>query len=732
MKFNKSLHLAMNVKTLTLLVSIGISGLVSAQPKYLKDANKSYRSENYCEAADKCAVAYSKIKRSGTLALAAKGDMAFKTAEAFRNIEDVKQANEWYDKAILLKYQEKEPLVYLYNAEMLRVMGEFKKAEQNYALYKALVPDDARADVGIESCKKNEEFKENRTRHTVTNVSVLNKEGFDMAPMFVDKKGLVMAFSSSREGVVGNDDDPRSCESYMDIFVSEIDKKGNFTAVKLIEGDSINTEDNEGTICIDGRAKTMFFTRCPTRKKQNLGCDIWMSEAGGKGWDRPVKLPLKSNDSVSVGHPCVSEDGKFLIFASDMSGGLGGRDLWYTTYDKKSASWSTPQNMGPQINTPGDELFPSLAMNGDLVYASNGLPGMGGLDMFKAAKVGEENKWENPTNLGSPINSDFNDYALVEVSDRKGYFTSERKGGAADNYKGDIYMYELPPNVFTLKVNVFDLSDKTRTTKIDGVDVTVQGKTPADKWTGKTLKDGSIYWDKKPNGDRYINEESEYKITIGKAGYYENKIPAEIKTVGLKYDQDFVVDMGLLPIKPIRLPEVRYYVATWKFVQDSSINSLDSLNYVITLLDENPGLVLELSSHTDPRGGNTYNQVLSENRSKACYEYLVKQKGVDPRRIVPAGKGENEPRTMYLNGARYYENPPKDPTTKELLPGTQELKMTEAYMAPFKKDKKKFEMLQQFNRRTEAKVVTLDFDPATAPPANPDFLVFKKLPAANK
>ena len=143
----------MNVKTLTLLVSIGISGLVSAQPKYLKDANKSYRSENYCEAADKCAVAYSKIKRSGTLALAAKGDMAFKTAEAFRNIEDVKQANEWYDKAILLKYQEKEPLVYLYNAEMLRVMGEFKKAEQNYALYKALVPDDARADVGIESCK---------------------------------------------------------------------------------------------------------------------------------------------------------------------------------------------------------------------------------------------------------------------------------------------------------------------------------------------------------------------------------------------------------------------------------------------------------------------------------------------------------------------------------------------------------------------------------------------------
>lgn len=715
----------MNVRIITLLVSMGITGWVSAQPKYLKDANKMYRSENYCEAADKCAVAYSKIKRNGAMALAAKGEMAFKTAESFRNIEDVKQANEWYEKAILLKYYQKEPLVYLYNAEMLRIMGEFKKAEQNYALYKSLVPDDTRADVGIESCKKHEEFKENRTRHTVTNVTPLNKEGFEMAPMFVDKKGVVMAFSSSRDGVVGNDDDPRTCEPYMDIFVSELDKKGNFTAVKPIEGDSINTEDNEGTICIDGRAKTMFFTRCPNRKKQNLGCDIWVSEVAGKGWGIPKKLPLKSNDSISVGHPAVSDDGKFLVFASDMPGGVGGRDLWFTTYDKKSDSWSTPQNMGPQVNTAGDELFPTFALNGDLIYASNGLPGMGGLDIFKATRVGEENKWENPTNLGSPINSDFNDYALIEVSEKKGYFTSERKGGAGDNFKPDIYMYELPPNVFTLKVNVLDLSDKKKQTKIDGADVNVVCKTTGEKWTGKTMKDGSIYWDKKANGDRYINEESEYSITISKAGYYENKTATEIKTIGLKYDQDFVVDMGLLPIKPIRLPEVRYPLARWDLLVDSSINSKDSLLFVLNLLEENPGLILELSSHTDPRGGNIYNQVLSENRAKACYKFLVEEKGVDPRRIIPVGKGELEPRTMYLKDGKYYE--------KQLADGSaQEVKMTEAYMAQFKKDKKKFEMLQQFNRRTEGKVLSLDFDPATAKPANPDYLIFKKLPPINK
>lgn len=717
----------MNVKKIILLAAVSIALNANAQSKKaIKDAELTYASENYCDAAAKCAIAYTKITKNTQSALKMKAEYAFRTGESFRRIDDAAQAKDWFEKAILLKYQDKDPIVYLYTADMYRVLADFKKAEDYYKLYQTKVADDPRAEIGIKSCQMNEEFKANRTRHTVTNVSSLNKDGFDMAPMFVDKKDIQLAFSSSSYPVVGTDEDPISCGPYMDIFVAEIDKKGNFTKVIPIPGDSINTEDNEGTLCIDGRAKTMFFTRCPNVKKENLGCDIWMSEAGSKGWDIPVKLPLKSSDSISVGHPCVTEDGKFLIFASDDPAGLGGRDLWYTTYDKRGNTWSTPQNMGPEINTPGDELFPTFAKNGDLIYASNGLPGMGGLDMYRAARVGEENKWENPTNYGSPINSDYNDYAMVEVDDRKGYFTSERKGVVGDNMKPDIFMYELPPNVFTLRVNVFDLSDKNRQTKIEGVKVIVQGNNAADRWEGLTGKDGSIYWDKKPNGDRYVNENSSYKISISKEKFYEDKKGAEFTTVGLKYDQDFVIDMGLLPIKPIRLPEVRYYVATWKFVNDSTINSLDSLNYVITLLDENPGLILELSSHTDPRGGNIYNQVLSENRSKACYEYLVKVKGVDPRRIVPVGKGENEPRVMYLKDGIYYEK-------QDAENSRQELKMTEAYMNPFKaKDKKKFEMLQQYNRRTEGKVLSLDFDPNTALPANPDYLVFKKLPPSNK
>ncbi|MDR0802399.1 OmpA family protein [Fluviicola sp.] len=722
----------MNVKTLILSGFLIVSGLSFGQVKQIKDANTQFRSGNYCEAASKCELAYSKIKHKSKSGLSQKGDMAFKTAECYRNVDNFKRANEWYEKAILLKYQQKEPLVLLYNADMLRQMGELKKAQDNYTAYKSLVPGDPRADVGISSCKMYQDFKENRTRHTVSNVKTLNMEGTDMAPMFVDKKDSKIAFGSSsdRPGIIGKAKDPLTCQKYMDIFVAEMDKKGNWLEPKPIAGDSINTEASEGTLCIDARGKTMFFTRCPNVKKQNLGCDIYMSELGSKGWERPKKLSLKPSDTLSVGHPCVSDDGKFLIFASDMPGGQGGHDLWYTTYDKKSDSWTTPVNMGPEINTAGNELFPSYAKNGDLIYASDGLPGMGGLDMFRAEKVGDKNQWEKPTNYGSPINSEFNDYAMVEVDDRKGYFTSERKGNVGEQFVPDIWMYELPPNIFSLKVNVFDLTDKTHQTKIEGVKVVVTGSNPNEKWEGLTSKDGSVFWDKKPNGDRYIQEESEYKINISKEGYYENKAGASISTKGLMYNQDFVLDMGLFPVKkPIRLPEVRYPLAKWDLLVDSTINSKDSLLFVYDLLVENPGLVLELSSHTDPRGNDVYNQVLSENRAKACYKFLVEEKGVDPRRIVPVGKGEREPRTVYLSGGRYLENEPKD-ADGNILPGVQTVLLTEAYMNKFKTNKVLFDQLQQFNRRTEGKVLSLEFDANTAPPANPDYLIFKPLPKA--
>ncbi|PIE87189.1 MAG: hypothetical protein CSA03_01485 [Bacteroidetes bacterium] len=702
----------MKIKVVLALLLLCVSTLSFSQNKYILKANEAYAKENYCDAAELCKTAYSKLTRKGRGAQKKKADMAFKAAECYRHTERYRDANEWYERAILLEHYEDEPLVYLYNGDMLLKMRQFEKAKENYEDYKKLVPGDARANAGIESCTDHKEYIAEKKPYVIENQTTINKPEFDMSPMF-DRKGKKFYFSSSRPGSTGKEINPRSCEPYMDLWITEVDKKGNWTEPYLVEGEGINTEDDEGTVDFDSRGKTMFFTRCPNIKKQNLGCDIWMSEAKGRdSWKEPVKLELKSHDSISVGHPCT-DDGKFLIFASDMPGGYGGRDLWYSTYDRKTDSWATPKNMGPEINTKGNELFPTFANNGDLLFSSDGRPGLGGLDIYRATKVGEENKWENPVNIGYPINGENNDYGMIEASDdgRLGYFTSERKGPNGENVP-DIYSYEQPPYVYSLKIVAQDLGEGNA--PLEGALITVTG--PDGSWSGITEEDGSIYWDKRPQGDRYINESSDYTIMISKDGYYEDPNGLDLTTVDVNYDQDFVLNMGLFPKRPIRLPEVRYKLNKWEFINDSTCMSKDSLEFVYNLLKDRPELVLELSSHTDSRGRNDRNQILSENRARACYKYLVEERGIDPRRIVPVGKGEENPRTVYLLEGKYYASQTS---------GGEPVVLKESYINGFKRsDRELFERLHTMNRRTEGAVLSLDFDPETAPPANPNYLEY--------
>lgn len=716
----------MKFKIALTIFLLSVASVATAQNKAVEKARITFASQRFCEGIDDCSAAYKRITRTGKMAMKLKGEMAFKTAECYRFTEQFREANEWYNRALLLDYQETVPEIYLYNAEMLRMMTEYDKATEQYELYLALVPDNDIAKIGLESCKKNKEFIAEKTKHVIENQTAINTDQFDMAPMFGDRKGLKMYWASSRDGGNGKDSDARTCQAFTDIWVSDLDKKGNWTTPYLVVGEDINTIDNEGTVTFDIRYKQMFFTRCPNMKKQNLGCDIWVSDAKSKTeWKSPTRIEgLKSHDSVSVGHPATM-DGKYLIFASDMPGGYGDRDLWYTEYDKKTESWSTPTNMGPEINTKGNELFPSFGLNGELIYSSDGMAGLGGLDNFKAERVGEENKWVNPKNLGSPINGPSNDYALIEVTPRLGYFTSERKSVHGE-YNPDIFSYVMPPNLFSLKVNVTELVDKNF--KIENVKVTVAGS-DGSKWEGYTDSKGSIFWDVRPTedekfGTRYINEEVSYAINIygNEKKYHPVPEPQNITTVGLNYNQDFIVDMVMIPKKPIRLPEVRYALNSWELLVDSTINSKDSLLFVFDLLEEYPGMQLELSSHTDSRGSNVKNQILSENRARSCYKFLVEEKGVNPKRIVPVGQGENEPRKVWLKDGVYKVDEPKEDVISEY----EAIILTEAYINKFKADRKKFEYLHQLNRRTEGDVLQMALDIETAPEANPEFLKYLK------
>jgi peptidoglycan-associated lipoprotein len=691
-----------------------LSNQAMSQKKYVVDANKSYFAGKYFEAAGKCTAAFTKLGTKGSIK--DKADMAFKAAESFRLTDKIGDAQTWYDKAIELKYYDEKPEVYFYNGEMLRMQADNEKAIKNYKLYQKLNPSDKRTQVSLDICEQNEKFKLKKTKYVISHEQGLSKKEMDMAPMFADKDQKLIIFGSSRKGSVGEKADPITGESYMDLWMSAKDKKDNWQEPVLLDkGLKVNTGDNEGTICFDAQYKTAFITRCPTVRKQNLGCQIMVAEMkglkydkGGGKWDAmdtfPIKQVFNLNDSVSLGHPCVSKDEKMLIFASDASeiNGIksyGGRDLWSVDFvqnkKKKTYELSNLKNMGPKINTPANELFPTLGTNGDLFFASDGHPGFGGLDIFVVAKDSlnpDANSWPgDPENLGSPINSQSNDYAIYDNNRTTGYFTSERKSPNGENTP-DIYSYNLPEVkvLFDLNVIVYDRKSKAR---LEGATVyltEVDGDYNSEKSTNAK---GKTSWDEDNNKKRIIVGNKTYKITASKEGYVNDVRGTVITTVGLTASKSFTVEISLLPMRDIELNEVLYVINQWVFVNDEKVcNSADSLKAVKEELDQFPNVVIKIFSHTDSRNTDEKNQTLSENRARAYYSALV-DLGIDPRRIIPEGRGEKEPR-------------------KWIDENGKEQPLTEDYINTFKSDNKKYEKLHQLNRRTTAEVVRQDFDPS--------------------
>ena len=692
----------MNYKTPLLILFIFASFSILAQPRAVKSANTAFRNGAWLEASSEATKAYDKISPKNPKALAMKGDIAYKAAYSFEMIFNFDDALTWYQRAIDLKYYETEPSIYFRAANIQRQRGKYEEAKQGYKNYLELVPGDKNAETALASLEKATMLKDNRTRHVVKNEFKISSENMDMTTTVADRRGNVIVFGSTRNAPTSSGKDPVLGEPFFNLWQVEKNRGGDWTEPVLFEGDSINTEHNEGTVAFDGRYKKMFLTRCPFENKRNLGCQIWVSDKKGRGWDIPKRAPLQPHDSISVGHPCPTEDGLGLIFSGELPGGQGGMDLWYVEYNKREDVWSEPINLGPEINTPGDELFPTFALNGDLLFASNGHPGLGGLDMFRATKQGEGMKFNNPKNLGSPLNSDGDDFHLTEMDETSGYFTSNRKGTRKENMT-DIWSYELPPNIFDLKVFVNEVGGSSR---IEGATVEVTSEDGTFK--GVTNDEGFVYWDKQVDETRYINEEKSYTIKVLPLnGYHESTDVAQITTVGLQYDQNFIIEMGLLPKTPIVLPEVRYNLGSAELqVIDGTINSKDSLNYVVELLDEYKGMVLKLVSHTDSRGQAAANEKLALDRAKSCVNYLVNERGVNPNRLVAVGKGENEPRTIYMfEDGTYALAKPQGGREFE------EVTLTEAYINQFKDDEELFERLHQYNRRTEAEVIRMDWSP---------------------
>jgi outer membrane protein OmpA-like peptidoglycan-associated protein len=320
---------------------------------------------------------------------------------------------------------------------------------------------------------------------------------------------------------------------------------------------------------------------------------------------------------------------------------------------------------------------------------------MGGLDMFVCAKAGT-NKWGKPANLGAPLNSSSNDYGVIPLDDKRGYFTSNRahRGEDGTSHKPDIWSYELPPVLISCKVVV---TDKNTGLPIPNALVKVAGDNGLVEKT--TDQDGVIYLEKKPNNDRYILQEMNYSIESEMEGFYP-AAPKKFSTNGVVDNKDYLFELEMLPKGVIRMPEVRYDLGKSELqVIPGSVNSKDSLNFLYDIMTEYPNLVVMLRSHTDCRGSDKANMSLSQSRAQACVDYLVDEKGLAADRFVAKGMGESEP------------------LTKDGHPAAGESTvLTCSYITKFKKkDKELFDKLHQYNRRTDFKVIRDDYGKTTAP-----------------
>lgn len=590
-----------------------------AQKSYLEDADKALmQEEKYFEAIELYKKAY--VKEPGR---DVKAEIIFKIAEAYRLSDQPMQAEVWYDKSVIAQYA--DPMAKLRLGDMKMMNGKYDEALVAYQKYAADAPSDPRGKMGIEAAEQAQTWADNPENYTVEPAVLINSEFRDYSPTFSDRKNMEMIFTSTREGSTGSDISDVTGGNFSDLYITKRDKKGKWSEPVLVEGEGVNSEASEGGAVVNSRRNTIFYTRCRVEKNNYVGCRILTAKRQGVKFATPEIIAI-AGDSAVVGHPALSADDKILVFASDMKGGQGGKDLWYIREESRG-KWSAPINLGPEINTSGDELFPFIRENGNLYFASNGHVGMGGLDIFSAENVGDA-QWAKVKNLKAPINSSANDFSITfDGKKNKGFFSSSREGGRGED---DIWRFNEPPILFVLKGLVKNLETgevlvaaNVKLIGTDGTSAEVQ-----------TDANGEFEFAKNGDGD-YINENTSYSITVSKPQYLKAK--GKETTVSVTESRVFAHLYELQPIteKDIKLPEIVYPFNQANITSQAA----DSLEFLYKILVDNPTLVIELKANTDSRGGDDYNQVLSQKRADSAVDYLVRR-GIDAERMVPKGYGE--------------------------------------------------------------------------------------------
>lgn len=575
-------------------------------------------------------------------------------ADCYRLMKQPVSAEYWYEQ--IVSQTGVDPINKYYYGLMLKANGKYEEAKAAFTEYTQLAPHDSRGIRQVEACEKSGFFLEDPGLYQISLVNINSKKA-DFAPAFY-KNGIVFAseeYGKSRRIY------KRRNAPYLDLFFAE--QKGENPALlgipQALRGD-INTQYHESSATFTNSFKAIYFTRnnfyngkanySQKAKLQQLNLQIFTAtlNVDNGEWGKAVPLPFNNTD-YSTGHPSISPDGKTLYFISDMPGGYGGTDLYLCKLN--GDKWDRPQNLGPNVNTEGNEMFPFISSDGILYFASDGLPGLGGLDVF-ATRQQSNGNWAIPENLRYPVNTNSDDFAFIMNPDNGiGYFSSNRPGGQGDD---DLYSVVKSSGV-NCKVSGLVLNKNTGQPVAGAVvrliNMNVSKETTADangfySFDLPAKADFTLYATKDffftevkhlTTRDRDCNNpgQKELNADIMLAG-----IPVDPKT-GQLSEPITIVAGGETSHPDLPLPKINfiYYDLDQYFIREDAKVELDK---IVAFMKENPGVVIQLKSHTDSRGTKEYNQTLSTKRAQAAVDYIV-SKGVSRNRLTAMGLGETQP-----------------------------------------------------------------------------------------
>ena len=605
------------LKYIFLLIAMAMVLFSCTTDKAVRKGDQFYAICEYVEAAKQYKKAYRKTPAKEK---SRRGVISWKMAECYRKTNNAARAMGSYKNAI--RYNCPDTLAYRHLADALLMTGDYKGAIKNYETFLALRGDDELALVGLETARQSADWKNNPTRYIVKKANELNGQRSDYCPMFVGADTTMIITTSTRKEATGTDISAVTGQKYADMFLTKRDEKGKWQKTELIQGE-VNSGYEDGACAFTPDGKMMYFTRCVTDEQFPRFAAIYRSARKDATWGKPEPVKISSDTLSSYAHPAVSPDGEWLYFASDMAGGMGGFDLWRFYIGGNKFKSGILENLGEQINTEGNEMFPSFGPEGDLYFSSNGFPGMGGLDIFCAKEINDSTYVVS--NMKAPVNSNADDFGITFAPGLyRGYFSSNRNDARGWDH---IYSFYLPETVHTLHGWIFE---KDGYELPEGV-IHMIGN-DGSKNSISVMKDGS-YSVRVTPGVEYV--------LLGTCKGYLNDMQ-ELKTNEATGKVDYKLDFELASItRPVLIDNI-FYEFDKATLTPESTTSLDEL---VRLLENNPNVTIEIGSHCDFRGSDKYNERLSQKRAESVVAYLIEH-GIDAERLTAKGYGESRPKSV--------------------------------------------------------------------------------------